>query len=215
MDNNKISKIPVSELTPENINSLKKESGPIKPARKEKNTNEEAAKHHLILAIVGAILLIGVAAVLFFIFRQPSTDKPTEQPEEEPAEIVWAPSEDSKDPSREYIEAHEATINSADATDDEKLDAQLQIVNLYAVTGLYDEGEAMLNAIDRDSLSYRQLFNLYSAYAYLYEHSGNETAYKEYSELINNVLDIYWDEETPGEGSNSDSSEKSSETTGE
>lgn len=210
MDNDKISKIPVSELTPENINSLKKESGPIKPARKEKNTNKDAAKHHLILIIVGAILLIGVAVALYFIFRQPSGDESTEKTDEEPVEIVWAPSEDSADPAQEYINAQEATINSADATTDEKLDAQLQIVNLYAVTGQYEEGETILNSINRDSLTYRQLFNLYSAYAYLYEHSGNETAYKEYSDLINDVLDIYWDEETPGEKTTS-----SDDTTGE
>ena len=210
MDNDKISKIPVSELTPENINSLKKESGPIKPARKEKNTNKDAAKHHLILIIVGAILLIGVAVALYFIFRQPSGDESTEKADEEPVEIVWAPSEDSADPAQEYINAQEATINSADATTDEKLDAQLQIVNLYAVTGQYEEGETILNSINRDSLTYRQLFNLYSAYAYLYEHSGNETAYKEYSDLINDVLDIYWDEETPGEKTTS-----SDDTTGE
>ncbi len=211
MDNDKISKIPVSELTPENINSLKKESGPIKPTRKEKYTNKEAVKHHLILAVVGIILLIVVAIALFLIFRQPPADEPTEGSEEEPVKIVWAPSENSKDPSREFIEAQETTINSADATDDEKLNAQLEIVYLYAVTGMYDEGEAMLNTINRDSLSYRQLFNLYSAYAYLYEHSGNEAAYKEYSELINGVLDTYWDEETPGGSSKTDSSE----TTGE
>lgn len=195
MDNDNISKIPVSELTPENINSLKGGSGPTKPTRKEKTTNKEAINHRLLLVIIGVILLIGIAVALYFIFRKPPVDTPTDGGEDS-TEIVWAPSEESEDPGQEYINDKQSTIDNPDATTDEKLDAQLSIANLYAVTGAYEEAEALLNGINRDALTYRQLFNLYSAYAYLYEHSGDETAYDKYSNLVDDILKVYWNEET-------------------
>ncbi|MBR5389206.1 hypothetical protein IK146_01455 [Candidatus Saccharibacteria bacterium] len=195
MDNDNISKIPVSELTPENINSLKGGSGSTKPARKEKTTNKEAIHHRLLLLIVGAILLIGVVVALYFIFRKPTVDTTVDDGEES-TEIVWAPSEGSEDPGQDYVNDKQSTIDNPDATTDEKLDAQLSIANLYSVTGAYEEAESLLNGINRDALTYRQLFNLYSAYAYLYEHSGDETAYDTYSNLVEDILKVYWDEET-------------------
>lgn len=196
MDNNsKASKIPVSELTPENIETIKKESGIDKPVKIKTAADREGTQHRLILVIAAIILLIGVAVVLYFIFRQPTTSNQPEE-EEESTEISWQPSDNSADPGQEYVDNHQATIDNPDATTDEKLNAQLSIANLYSVTDRYQEAESILDAIGRDTLTHRQLFNLYSAYSYLYEHSGDETAHKKYATLTEEILSVCWPEET-------------------
>ena len=200
--NNDIPNVPVSELTPENINSIKNESSePDKPVHEEK-PKDKNQKSHLLLIIVGIILFIGVAVALYFIFR-PSSSANGDSSNDTSSETIWAPSEDDDYPGQEFINERRATIDNPDATTNEKLQAQVDVANLYAVTGLYDEAEALLNTINRESLTHRQLFILYSAYAYLYEHSGNETARSEYSALLDQELDTNWGEES------------SSETTGE
>jgi hypothetical protein len=196
MDSNKkASNIPVSELTPENIETIKKESGIDKPVKIKTAADREGAQHRLILVIIATVLLVGVAVALYFIFRQPTTDNQSSK-EEEPTEINWQPSVNSTDPGQEYVKNHQATVDNPDATTDEKLDAQLSIANLYSVTNRYQEAESILNGINRDNLTHRQLFNLYSAYSYLYEHSGDETARKEYTTLTEEILSVCWPEET-------------------
>lgn len=192
MDNDKLSQVPVSELTPENFNSLKSGEPSHKIRQRPKNNK-------LPLLIAGVVLLIGVGIALFFIFRKPA-DSPSENPNETAdaeLEAIWAPTEGTEDPGAEYVAHHEETLNNPTATDDEKLEAKISIANHYTVTGRYDEAEALLGDINRDILTNRQLFNLYSSYAYLYSTKNDEAAYNTYSALVEEVLNSYWDEEIP------------------
>ena len=195
--NNSIPNIPVSELTPENIDLIKSEaSEPMEQPTHEKKPKNKTNNHRLLLLIVGLILLIGVGIALYFILRPAPT---SDTDAEESAEIIWTPSADADNSGQEYINNKQATIDNAATTTDEKLKAELDIANLYSATNRYTEAETLLNSIARESLTHRQLFNLYSAYAYLYNHSGNETAYKEYSALVDQELDTYWGEEESSE----------------
>ena len=198
MDNNgKLANIPVSDLTRENLEAIKngrvREHGPSEPVRRKKS--------NLLLIIVSIILVIGVAVALFFIFRKPADEPGKEDTGDTsaPVEVVWEPSPGSENPGDEYIAHHQETINNPDATSTEKLEAQLSIVNFYTVSEDYATAENLLNEIDRSSLTHRQLFNVYSAYAYLYSTKGDEAAYNEYSALVEEVLNEYWEEEATPE----------------
>jgi len=199
MDNNDLSKKPVSELTPENIDSLKG-SAPAEVRRKAtkapRHPSPSGEKNRLPLLIAGIILLIGVAVALFFIFRKPA-DSPesTDSSDGDAAEIVWEPESDSEDPSQDYINHHQSIIDSPDATFEEKLDSQLSIANLYSSNGAFDKATDLLNSIDRSTLSHRQLFNLYGVYAYLYECMGDATSNQEYLDLARSELEKFWEEE--------------------
>ena len=196
-DNDKLSKIPVSDLTRENLEAIRNgertESAPAEP-RRRKNSN-------LPLIAAAVILFIGVAVALFFILRKPA--EPGEKPEEPTTdvdiEVVWEPSAGSEDPVGEYIAHQEEIINSSEATSTEKLEARLAIVNSYTVNEEYDTAEALLNEIDRTNLTHRQLFNLYSVYSYLYQQKGDTAAHDEYAALVEQVLSEYWEEEATPE----------------
>ena len=113
MDNNDLSKIPVSELTPENIDSLKG-SAPAE-ARHEvakaasRRRKSEGNKNRLPLLIAGIILLIGVAVALFFIFRKPSgsPEIPAEDTDDDSSNVIWEPESGSEDPSQDYVDHHQ------------------------------------------------------------------------------------------------------------
>ena len=185
--NDTLSKVPVSELTPENLDALKNKSGAPAPKRE---------KNKLPLLIAGAILLVAVGVALYFIFRpSPQDGEETSDPRTgDEAILLWEPDPESEDPSADYVNHHQETINNPDATADEKLDAELSIANLYTATERFAEAESLLNGIERAGLTHRQLFNLYSAYVYLYDHNGNTSAYEEYSNLVEDELNEFWDE---------------------
>ena len=191
MDNDNLSKIPVSELTPENLNSLKggqepKESRISKPRRIQRN-------NRLPLLIAGIVLLIGVGVALFFIFRKPAEpENPTPQDPADELPVVWEPSENSEDPSQEFYDYHQGIINSPDATPEQKFNSTLEIANLYTTTRHYAESEAVLNGVSRETLTLEEQFRLYSVYKLLYEQSGNPSMAEEYSRLADEALDTYW-----------------------
>ena len=192
MDNDNLSKIPVSELTPENLNSLKGDQvveEPRKPKARKPQGNSR-----LPLLIAGAVLLIGIGVALFFIFRKPAEpETPTPQEPTDELEVVWSPSEGSTDPSQEFYEHHQAIVDSPETTPAEKFSSTLEIANLYTTTGHFDEAEALLNSVTRENLTLEDQFRLYSVYQYLYEQSGNPTAAEEYSKLVDEAMNKYWE----------------------
>lgn len=191
MDNDNLSKIPVSELTPENLNSLKGDQPPAKqPKPKPKRPQ---GTNRLPLLIAGIVLLIGVAVAIFFIFRQPAKpETPTNPETSDELEVVWEPSEDSVDPSQEYLEHHQSIVDSSDTTAEEKFDSLLSIANYYTVSGQYTEAEQILNGISREGLTFEEQFSLYSVYQYLYEQSGDSATAGEYAKLVDEALNAYW-----------------------
>ena len=191
MDNTNLSHIPVSELTPENINSLKGNRKIPNPPRERDNR----APKNRILLIVGVILFVGVAVALFFIFRKPSESQEPVDDGSDNTELVWKPDDDAEDPSADYVNHQQSVMDNPEATADEKLDAELKIANLYSATERYSEAEEILNKINRDTLTNRQLFSLYSAYANLYNYKGDEASRDEYDKLVNEVLVDFWDED--------------------
>ena len=201
MDNDNFSKIPVSELTKEHLDSLKStpEGAAAAKAARPVRERRQSNRSRLPLFVAGAVLLIGIAVALYFIFRPAPTPDGTDASDSADSEVIWAPAADSTDPSGDYISHQQSIINNSDATTDEKLEAQLSIANLYSVTERYGEAQTLLDSISRGSLTHRQLFNLYSAYAYLYEHSGDTAAYNEYSLLVEETLNAYWGEEETAE----------------
>ena len=190
MDNDNLSKVPVSELTKANLDAMRRSSQPAETKSSKKT------KRGLVIAIV-AVCVVGLGVALFFLLRQSgSNPEPTDPNTEIPdSEIVWEPSEDAVDPGAEYTEHLQSVLDNPEATDDEKLQSEIQLANLDTVMDNFEAAEARLNAVDRTGLTYRQQFNLYRAYAYLYQHSGDKTKYNEYSMLVEEVLAKNWEEE--------------------
>ena len=203
MDNSNASKIPVSELTPENIDSLKGSAPVPREPNKLRNRNK------IPFLIAGVVLLVGVGVGLYFIFRPNNNQETPAQEEEETVdtEVIWQAPEGSEDPAGDYVAHQQEIIESTEATDDEKLTAQLSTANLYSVLDRFDEAQAVLDAISRDGLTHRQLFNLYSAYVYLYQHNGDETSELKYSALVEEVLGQLWDDEAVSAEVNKNSDE--------
>lgn len=195
MDNDNLSKIPVSELTPENLNSLKgDQSAPIEKSRPRPKRPQGTSR--LPLLIAGVVLIIGVGVALFFIFRKPAEPETPPAPEAgNELEVVWEPSENSEDPNQEYLDHHQSIIDSPDTTADEKFDSLLSIANLYTVEQRYEESEQILNGISREGLTINNQFRLYSVYQYLYEQSGDTAAAEEYAKLADEALNAYWAEQ--------------------
>lgn len=198
MDNNNLSKIPVSELTPENINSLKG-SAPAeardKVAKASRGFKSNNKKNRLPLIIIGVILLIGVAVAIFFIFRKPADAPSDDSQDDDSAEIIWEPEPDAENPSQDYIDHHQSTIDNPDATPEEKLDAKLSIANLYASNGEFEKANDVLSQINRSELNHQQMFNLYSVYAYLYECMGDTVNNQQYLDLARSELEKFWESE--------------------
>lgn len=192
MDNNNLSNVPVSELAQQvNAQSQANPAAPnVSPQTKPKN------KKGLIFTIIGISLLVGVGVALFFILRKPA-EETSNQSQEEVVEpnVVWQAPEDSLEPSNDYLVHHQEIIDNENASFDERLESKLSVANLYSVSGMYSEAESILDGIDRTELTSRQLFQVYSAYAYLYQHSGDETKYNAYNALVEEELGKYWDEE--------------------
>ena len=202
MDNNDLSKIPVSELTPENIDSLKgstpaevQHKAAEAPRRPKSSAGPKSSR--LPLLITGIILLIGIAVALFFIFRKPSDnpETPAEDADGSSAEIVWEPESGSENPSQDYIDHHQSIIDNPDSTFEEKLDSRLSIANLYSSNNEFDKANEILNSINRTELNHHQMFNLYSVYAYLYECMGDTTNHQQYLDLARSELEKFWEEE--------------------
>lgn len=199
MDDNDLSKIPVSELTPENIDSLKG-SAPAEARRKAaqapRHSKAEGGKNRLPLLITGIILLVGVAVALFFIFRKPA-DKPDTPADDsdDGVEVIWEPESGAEDPSQDYVNHHQSIIDDPNTTFEEKLDSKLSIANLYASNGEFNKANDALNAINRSELNHQQLFNLYGVYAYLYECMGDSVNNQQYLDLARSELEKFWEEE--------------------
>ncbi len=191
MDNDNLSKIPVSELTPENLNSLKGDQVFEEP-RKPKPRKPQGSSR-LPLLIAGAVLLIGVAVALFFIFRKPAEpETPASQGEPtDELESTWEPSGETTDVTQEFYEHHQSIVDSSDTTHEEKFTSTLEIANLYSVSGRYAESEALLNSISRESLTYEEQFRLYGVYQFLYEQSGDTAAAEEYTKLADEAMNAY------------------------
>ncbi len=191
MDNDNLSKKPVSELTPENLNSLKgdqvfEEPHKTKPCKPQGN-------NRLPLLIAGVVLLLGVGVALFFIFRKPAEpETPTSQ--EEPAdelEPTWKPSGETTDVTQEFYEHHQSIVDSSDTTHEEKFTSTLEIANLYTVSKRFSEAEALLNSIARESLTFEEQFRLYGVYQFLYEQSGDAATAEEYAKLADEAMNAY------------------------
>jgi hypothetical protein len=194
MKYNDFSHVPVSELTKEQLDYLrasKKDSATS--AKNDKGKSRRSSR--LRLAIIGIFALATVVTIVLLLSNK---QQPESQPSEEAndAEVVWEPTDESNNPANEYAEHQQTVIEDSKTTPEEKLEAQLSIANLYSVTERYQDSQALLDSIDRTTLSHRGLFNLYSSYVYLYEHSGDQTAYDEYSKLVEDELSQFWDEET-------------------
>ena len=192
MDNDNLSKIPVSELTPENLNSLKG-GQTFKESPHKSNPQKPQGTSRLPLLIAGVVLLIGVGIALFFIFRKPAQDpeSPTSQEPTDELEVTWEPSEGSTNPSQEFHDHHQAIVDNPTATPEEKYTSTLEIANLYISTRRYDEAESVLNSISREDLTAEQQFRLYGVYRSLYVESGNTVAAEEYAKLVDEALNAY------------------------
>lgn len=198
MDSNDLSKKPVSELTPENIDSLK-DSAPEEIRRKatkaprQPRTSSEPNRFPLIIA--GVVLLIGVAVALYFIFRKPADNPNTPaDTDDSVATVIWEPESGSENPSQDYIDHHRSIIDNPESTLDEKLDSKLSIANLYSSNNEFDKATEILNAIDRAELDHRQMFNLYSVYAYFYECKNEPDMNQQYLDLARSELEKFWEE---------------------
>ena len=187
MDNRNLSKIPVSELTPAELDVLR---GPESSRPK----SHRLKPHRIIFVIIAALLLIGLGIALYFLLQP----KRPNEPETEPSspEVTWDISPAPYDPDIEYSTNLQSVLDNPDATPEEKLRSEIRLANVDVSKENFSSAESRLNAISRDNLTHRQLFNLYSAYAFLYEHSGNEAKHSEYSALVDEVLNQHWDEET-------------------
>ncbi|MBR3319756.1 hypothetical protein IKG20_00380 [Candidatus Saccharibacteria bacterium] len=210
MDNKDISKIPVSELTAENIDSLKG-SAPEEAKKQVERDSKRASKANkassrLPLVIAGILLLIGIGVALYFIFRQSPSNSSPEQSAEEAgdAEVVWEPEAGSENPSDDYIKHHQEIIDNPESTSEEKLDSKLSIANQHSTLGSFDKAQSILDSIDRTALSHTQTFNLYSAYAYLYECKGDTALQQEYLDLGRAELEKFWED---GEDTSTESGE--------
>lgn len=188
MDNNNLSKIPVSELTPDNLNSLKGDrTAPTKPPKRQLKIPK------LPLIIGATVLLIGAGIAIYIITRQSNTsdnDAPSSSSNE--VEISWQASEDSTDPNAEYLDYQQSIIDSPDTSSDDKFTALLSIANSYIVAGNYNEAESLLGTVSRDSLPVEHQYRLYGVYQFLYEQSGNTTAADQYRTLVEQALNEYW-----------------------
>lgn len=198
MDSNDLSKKPVSELTPENIDSLKgttPEEIRRKAAKAPRQPKAAGEPSRLPLVIAGLVLLVGVAVALYFIFRKPTdvTDTPDDSGDSA-ATIIWEPESGSENPSQDYIDHHQSIIDNPESTFDEKLDSKLSIANLYSSNNEFDKASGILDAIDRTELNHRQMFNLYSVYAYLYECKNEADVNQQYLDLARSELEKLWEE---------------------
>ena len=188
MDNNNLSKIPVSELTPDNLNSLKGDrTAPTKPPKRQLKIPK------LPLIIGATVLLIGAGIAIYIITRQSNTsDNDTPSSSSNEVEISWQASEDSTDPNAEYLDYQQSIIDSPDTSSDDKFTALLSIANSYIVAGNYNEAESLLGTVSRDSLPVERQYRLYGVYQFLYEQSGNTTAADQYRTLVEQALNEYW-----------------------
>lgn len=195
MDNDNLSKIPVSELTPENLKTLRGDQEISEPTRPKPRSRKPQGTNRLPLLIAGIVLLIGVGVALFFIFRKPAAEpEVVVDPETgDELEVVWEPSENSEDPSQEFHDYHQTIIDNPESTPEDKFSSTLELANFYTVSGQFDESEALLNSISRDNLSTEQQFRLYSVYQYLYEQNGNSGAASEYARLVDEAMNAYWE----------------------
>ena len=188
MDNNNLSKIPVSELTPDNLNSLKGDrTAPTKPPKRQLKIPK------LPLIIGATVLLIGAGIAIYIITRQSNTsDNDTPSSSSNEVEISWQASEDSTDPNAEYLDYQQSIIDSPDTSSDDKFTALLSIANSYIVAGNYNEAESLLGTVSRDSLPVERQYRLYGVYQFLYKQSGNTTAADQYRTLVEQALNEYW-----------------------
>lgn len=203
MNEENLSNIPVSELV--------KRVDPAKlQTELDKNNNSGAPrkpKNRLPIIIGAIVLAIGIGVGLYFLLRKPATPTETEEPEQT-ADVVWEPDDDSTNAAGDFIDHQQQIVDNPDATDDEKIQALLETANLYTVMEKYDESLTVLDGINREGLSYRSLFGLYSAYAYLYEHKGDEAKRVEYETLGNELMASRWeDEEANGPQTDGEKSE--------
>ncbi len=191
MNNDKLSKIPVSELTPENLNSLKKQGSVSLPGVIKKRKDPKK----LALLIAGILLSIGIGVALFFIFRKPAEVPDSTDQTHEEIEPVWQPSDESENPSAEYVDHQQSIIDDPSKTSTEKLKAELAIINHFVVLEDYAEAESRLDSIQREGRSNRELFYIYSGYCNLYKESGNKESSDKYEALLDEVLSRNWDDE--------------------
>ncbi len=194
MNDDNFSNIPVSELV--------KRVDPAKlQAELDKNNKKDSSKKsntRLFLIIGGIILAIGIGVGLYFLLRKPAPENTDAS--EEVSDVVWEPDEDSTEPAQDFISDKQAIANDPDADTSDKVQAQIEIVNLYSVMEQFDEGLAILDSINREELAYSDLFSLYSAYSYLYEHSGDEAKKEEYDKKIDELFSTRWEDSDEQDG---------------
>lgn len=187
-DNSNLTKVPISELTEANLEALK---GP-QTARTKRSSHK--SRQGLMIAIA-AIFVVGLGIVLYFLLRPNNSQNPNGQSISTDPDIVWETRPDAVDPGAEYTQQLQATLEDPDSAPSEKLQSKIQLANLETAADDFSAAEARLNAIDRANLTHRQLFNLYNAYTYLYERSGDKVKHTEYAKLVEEILGQYWGEE--------------------
>lgn len=133
------------------------------------------------LAIVGIILaVIALGTGLYFLLRSRASSEADLVPA---PEIVYTTPEGSEDPEEDYLNYLDKQKSSAKSSS-EQLSLTLDAFNMKLMLKKYDEAQEILDAIDESAYSSpSELYQLYSAYARLYDTSAldNATLFAEYT----------------------------------
>lgn len=158
---------------------------------------EKKYKPLIVAVICAVVLIVSLIVVVFVLVNKSSNDDNTEDNvsgaddtgEIIEAETVYTTPEGTEDPEAAYSEWLEEQKESAE-TDEEKFDAEIQIINNEIGNGEFEDALSRLDAISRDNLSTEQLFRLYNVYTRAFEGNGDTEQYDEYVELRTEQLNI-------------------------
>lgn len=193
MNDDKLTKVPVSELTESDKAAFLDRHADM---RKKKPSKKKPSP---LLVILGVVILGGLGTGLYFLLRGSGGGEwhgvdDELKPIDLGVRVVQVDSAETT-PSPEYVAELESVVNNAEASPEERRSAEIDLAISEIQIGKLTEAEARLDGINRDELGQRELYILYDAYSHLYEASGNDAKHDEYATLLDEITNKVWADE--------------------
>lgn len=175
---------PISELEGKDV-KISQNPNDAKAAKAAQTPTQKRNRLILIIGIVLAVALLGVAGYFVYQSLQPKGDEipePEEITEEVEAEPLWGA--DEEDNSGEaYVAYQQSVISNAESTSEDIFDAQLSIANYYITVDQFTDAEALMTSLDTTNFSTEQFFRYYNVMTRLYDRLEDTTKRDEYNAL--------------------------------